>query len=222
MPAVFTKEIISFLSDLSRNNNREWFNRNKVRFQTLAEKPFHQFIDLLITKIKVKDPRITLTAKEAVFRIYKDIRFSKDKTPYKEYLSALISPGGRKDKNSPGLYIELKPDGISVYSGIYEPDAKQLAQVRHYIAGHLKEFEKAISDKRFIKRFGKILGEKNKILPAELRDAAQRQELVYNKSFYFVTHLNKSMITSDKLIKEILQCYDDAAPVSRFLVKALE
>lgn len=222
MAAFFTKEITSFLKELTENNNREWFNLNKDRFKKHAEQPFHLFIDKLIEKIKEKDPRITITSKEAVFRIYRDIRFSSDKTPYKEYLSALISPGGRKDPNTPGVYLELKKDGVNIYSGVYEPDPKQLLKIRKYIASHLKEFEKAITDKKFVKRFGKILGEKNKVLPAELKEAAAKQDLIFNKSFYYATSLDKSWITSDKLLKEVVQCFSDASSVSSFLNKALK
>ncbi len=222
MAAFFTKEITSFLKELTENNNRDWFNLNKERFKKHAELPFHQFIEKLIEKIKERDPRITITSKEAVFRIYKDIRFSKDKTPYKEHLSALISPGGRKDPNTPGVYLELKKDGINIYSGVYEPDPKQLLKIRLYIASHLKEFEKAITDKKFVKRFGKVLGEKNKVLPSDLKDAAQKQELIYNKNFYYVASLDKSCITSDKLLKEVVQCFADADTMSSFLNKALK
>jgi uncharacterized protein (TIGR02453 family) len=222
MATFFTKETTAFLKELTENNNRDWFNLNKERFKHYAEQPFHLFIDKLIEKIKEKDPRITISAKEAVFRIYKDIRFSKDKTPYKEFLSALISRGGRKDHSTPGLYIELRKDGIHVYSGLYEPDPKQLYKIREYIATHLKEFEKAIADKKFVKRFGKILGEKNKVLPAEFKTAGQQQELMFNKSFYYVTILDKSWVTSDKLLKEVVQCYSDAGIMTAFFEKALK
>lgn len=221
MAAYFTKETLSFLKGLTENNNRDWFNQHKEQFKKYAEVPFHQFVDKLIEKIKEIDPRITVTSKEAVFRIYKDIRFSKDKTPYKEHLSALISPGGRKDHTTPGLYFELSKDGLQIYSGIYQPDTKQLLKIRQYIADHLKEFKKAIADKRFVKRYGKILGEKNKVIPADLKEAAQVQELIYNKSFYYIATLDKSWVTSDKLLKEIVQCYVDAGALSSFFEKAI-
>jgi uncharacterized protein (TIGR02453 family) len=222
MPAFFTKEVSSFLKGLSENNNRDWFNANKDRFKEFAEKPFHQFIDKLIEKIKAVDPRITITSKESVFRIYKDIRFSKDKTPYKEFLSALISPGGRKDHSTPGLYIEMKANEMNIYSGVYEPDPKQLLKIRSYIASHLKEFDKALADKKFVKRYGKILGDKNKVLPADLKEAAAKQELIYNKNFYYTAKLDKSWITSDKLLNEVVQCYKDALAMSSFFEKALK
>jgi uncharacterized protein (TIGR02453 family) len=161
MPVYFTKETIAFFKDLTKNNNREWFNDNKSRFKEHVEMPFHTFVNRLIEKIKELDPRITITSKEAVFRIYRDIRFSKDKTPYKEHISALISRGGRKDHSTPGLYIELRKEGLHIYSGVYEPNPAQLSQIRNYIAANLKDFEKALTDKKFVKRFGKILGEKN-------------------------------------------------------------
>jgi uncharacterized protein (TIGR02453 family) len=184
--------------------------------------PFHTFVNRLIEKIKELDPRITITSKEAVFRIYRDIRFSKDKTPYKEHISALISRGGRKDHSTPGLYIELRKEGLHIYSGVYEPNPAQLSQIRNYIAANLKDFEKALTDKKFVKRFGKILGEKNKVLSSDLKEAAIEQPLIYNKNFYYTTALEVNMIYSDKLIQEVLQCYKDAAPLSAFFEKALK
>ncbi len=222
MPSFFTKETISFLEELTKNNNRDWFNENKVRFKEHVEKPFHHFIDQLIDKIKESDPRITITSKEAVFRIYRDIRFSKDKTPYKEHISALISPGGRKDHSTPGLYLELTKEGIHVYSGVYEPNSVQLAQIRNFIAGHLKEFNKAINDKKFVKRYGKILGEQNKILPADLKEAAVSQPLIYNKNFYYKTTLDTDLVCSAKVLNEVLHCYLDAGVMSTFFEKALK
>ena len=207
---------------MTENNNRDWFNLNKDRFKKHAEQPFHAFIEKLIEKIKELDPRVTITSKEAVFRIYKDIRFSKDKTPYKEFLSALISPGGRKDHSTPGLYMEMRKDGMHIYSGVYEPDPRQLLNIRLYIASHLKDFEKALLDKKFVKRYGKILGEKNKVLPVALKEAGQKQDLIFNKQFYYTTTLAKSWVTSDKLINEIIQCYKDALVMSSFFEKALK
>jgi uncharacterized protein (TIGR02453 family) len=222
MPAYFTKELTAFLNGLSKNNDRDWFNKNKERFKKYAEEPFHKFIDKLIEKIKERDPRITQTSKESVFRIYKDIRFSKDKTPYKEHLSALISSGGRKDKSSPGLYLEINKDGIHIYSGIYEPDTKQLMNIRNYIAEYADEFKKLISNKKFVNRFGSIQGEKNKVIPAALKEAAQKQELIFNKHFYYTVSLDNSWLLSANLISEITKIYDDAKPVNAFFEKAIK
>lgn len=222
MGSYFTKKCTDFLRDLSLNNNREWFNEHKETFKVYVEKPFHQFVDDLIEQLRELDPKIQISAKEAVFRIYKDIRFSKDKTPYKEYMAALISKNGRKDHSTPGLYFELRKDGIQIYTGVYEPNKEQLANIRYFIAEHLTEFNKLLQQKAFVKRFGTIQGEKNKLIPSDLKEAAAKQQLIYNKHFYCACKLEKSIITSDKLIKELINCYKDARPLNQFFQSALE
>ncbi len=222
MAVYFDSGILKFFKDLSKNNNREWFAANKDRFKLTVEAPFLQLVHDLIEEMKQLDPRIQITAKDAMFRIYKDIRFSKDKTPYKEHIGAIVSQGGRKDYVSPGLYFEIGKDGIVVYSGIYMPDKKQLEKIRYYIADHQTEFKKAINSKAFIKRFGVILGEQNKVLPAELKEAAKTQPLIYNKSFYFGCKLDASVLSSPRLLKELVQCYRDAFSVNAFLESALK
>lgn len=221
MSSYFTKKCTDFLKDLSLNNNREWFNEHKETFKEFVEKPFHQFIEDLIEQLRELDPKIQITSKEAVFRIYKDIRFSKDKTPYKEYMAALISKNGRKDHSTPGLYLELQKDCIQIYTGVYEPNKEQLSNIRYFIAENLPTFNKIIQQKSFVKRYGSIQGEKNKIIPSDLKQAAEKQKLIYNKNFYCACQLDKSSIFSDKLIKEIISCYKDAKSLNQFFEQAL-
>ncbi|MBK8484778.1 MAG: DUF2461 domain-containing protein [Saprospiraceae bacterium] len=221
MPVYFTKDICTFLKDLGNHNDREWFNQNKNQFKEYVEKPFIIFVNDLIESFKELDPRIQITSKEAIFRIYKDIRFSQDKTPYKEFVSALISPGGRKDRSSPGFYFEIRQDAIHIYSGVYEPDPKQLLKIRLYIASHAKDFSKLLLDPKFVKRFGKILGEKNKVLPKELKEAAALQALIFNKNFYFMCSLDPELLYSTKLIEEFVNAFIDARALNVFFEKAL-
>jgi len=204
------------------NNNRDWFNEHKETFKEFVEKPFHQFIEELIEQLRELDPKIQITSKEAVFRIYKDIRFSKDKTPYKEYMAALISKHGRKDPSTPGLYLELRNDCIQIYTGVYEPNKEQLSNNRYFIAEHLTEFNKILQQKSFLKRYGAIQGEKNKVIPADLKQAAAKQDLIYNKHFYCSCKLEKSWISSEKLVTEIISCYKDAKALNHFFEQALE
>ena len=222
MSSYFTKKCSDFLKDLTKNNNREWFNEHKEQFKEFVEKPFHAFIEELINQLREMDPKIQITSKEAVFRIYKDIRFSKDKTPYKEYMAALISKHGRKDHSTPGMYLELRQDGIQIYRGVYEPTKEQLTNIRYFIADHLNEFNKLLQQKPFIKRYGSIQGEKNKLIPADLKEAASKQALIYNKHFYCSCKLEKAWITSDKLIKELINCYKDAKAVNQFFEQAIQ
>jgi len=93
----FTKDFIKFLKGLNKNNEREWFHANKKDYVTHVKDPFKAFVQLIIDKMQKVDPTVVITPKDAIFRINRDIRFSKDKTPYKTNVSAAISAGGRKD-----------------------------------------------------------------------------------------------------------------------------
>ncbi|MEL6943413.1 MAG: DUF2461 domain-containing protein, partial [Bacteroidota bacterium] len=102
----FTPDFLNFFKDLRANNEREWFHANKKRYEQSVKIPFQAFIADVIEHASIFDPNILITPKDAIFRIYKDTRFSKDKTPYKLHASAVVSRGGRKDLTSIGIYLE--------------------------------------------------------------------------------------------------------------------
>ncbi|MDX1315878.1 MAG: DUF2461 domain-containing protein, partial [Eudoraea sp.] len=96
--SVITKDTMGFLKALKKNNNREWFNENKSRYTKSVKEPFEQFIAEMIDAVSPFFDTLAITPKDAIFRIYRDVRFSKDKSPYKTHVSAIVSPAGRKDK----------------------------------------------------------------------------------------------------------------------------
>ena len=218
----FTKDFINFFSELENNNNREWFNVNKNRYEKSVKKPFQDFIQDMIFRMYEDDETIMITPKEAVFRIYRDIRFSKDKTPYKTYASAVISPGGRKDYTNPGIYLEFSSKYLRFYSGIYGMSKEQLQSVRNLIAMELDDFNSLINDKSFKRNFGEVRGEKNKRLPAEFKEIIKQQPLIANKQFYYYKELDPKNILRKDLPNKLMKLYFTAKPVNMFLKKALD
>lgn len=180
----FSTEFIMFFENLEKNNTREWFNQNKKYFIHFVKEPFENFIEVLINEIKEYDESITITPKEAIFRIYKDVRFSKDKTPYKTSVSAVISEGGRKDFTTPGIYLELNKNGMNLYSGVHSLERVQLQNLRGFISDNLYGFHSIIDQKIFKQKFSKLLGEKNKRIPSEFRELCKIEPLIANKQFY--------------------------------------
>lgn len=213
----FSKDYLKFFAELEINNNREWFAENKDRFKSSVEEPFSKFIDSVLLLLKKEDKKIKVTSKECVFRIYRDVRFSKDKTPYKIRMSALLNPGGRKDFKNPGLYLELGSDEIKIYSGLYEIEKLQLEKIRNKISKNPEAFKKLYSNKNFIKRFKEILGDKAKRLEPKYSKAASIEPLIYNKQFYFATSQASSNALKEGLEKWVLQCYKDAKDLNEFL-----
>lgn len=220
--AYFTDDFVQFFKELAANNNRDWFHANKKRYENSVKKPFENFISDIIAKVREQEPDLKLEPKEAIFRINRDIRFSKDKTPYKLNTSAIVAKGGRKGMHSPGMYIELNPEEVRVYGGIYMPDKDLLYSVREQITKNLTAFDKAINDKDFKKVYGTIQGEKNKIIPKEFKEAGEKQPLIYNKAFYYYTKLPVKSITSPKFADEVISAYGAAKPVREFLRKAVK
>lgn len=103
--ALFTKDFIDFFKELSQNNNKKWFDQNRKKYEKFVKVPFHSFVERMIEKIEDDDPDMKITPAESIFRINRDIRFSRDKTPYKTQMSALISRTGKKDKGFPGIFF---------------------------------------------------------------------------------------------------------------------
>ena len=219
--AYFTKDLQKFLKDLEKNNNRDWFNDNKQRYINDVKEPFELFIEDLIEAMKPHFESLSITPKEAIFRIYKDVRFSKDKTPYKTQISALVNPGGRKGMSLPGIYIEISAKHIRVYSGQYQPDSKQLKNIRSHITHNMDAFTALISDDQFIKTFGEIRGEQNKRIPKEFEADAVDQPLLFNKQFYFFTEWKSEVALSEHLIKDVVNTFLIARPMSEFLYEGL-
>ena len=215
--AWFTKDYNSFFKDLEKNNNREWFTENKKRYEQNVKKPFEAFIGDAILLMQEIDPNCKIEPKDAIFRIYRDIRFSKDKTPYKTRMSAVVSPGGRKDTSLEGMYLEIGANHIRIYGGVYQPDKDQLYKIRQEILYNQKDFEKLISAKKFKSLFGEIQGEKNKRLPPEFAEIQDSQPLIANKQFYYYANLDSSLLTSDKLMDALFEAYEASRDVRAFL-----
>lgn len=217
----FTPDFLKFFEELESNNHKDWFDANKKRYEKEVKKPFETLVFDLIQLMKTDIPNLMVEPKNCIFRINRDIRFSKDKTSYKTLSSALITEGGRKGKASPGMYVELSAKHVRVYSGVYEADKTQLEDIRYYIANNLESFKKAYSDKEFVKHFGEIRGERNKILPPDLKEIALKEPMIFNKQFYYFSQLPAQQILTDQLAVKLYEIYTKAKPVNEFLTKAL-
>jgi uncharacterized protein (TIGR02453 family) len=216
--AWFTDDFNRFFKDLAKNNNKEWFDQNRKRYGTSVKQPFHAFVLEVIRRVHAEDKRVHIEPKDAIFRINRDIRFSKDKTPYKLSCSAIISPGGRKDHSTPGLYFELGPEHVAIYGGRYMPDPEDLRNIREHIAANMKKFKVLYEAPAFKAKFGSIQGERNKVLPPDLKTAAAKEPLIYNKQFYWVAELPPKLVTDAKLLEILMDHYRTMRPLNEFLL----
>ncbi len=222
--AFFTEDFLRFFIELAPNNNKEWFDLNRKRYERSVKNPFRDFVQYLINSLSKKDPTFkNLEAKDCIFRINRDIRFSNDKSPYKLFVSAVIAPSGKKSKAVNGIYFELGPEYIRVYGGIYEIDKEDLQNVREGIAADPEGFRKAYTNEHFVKVFGGIIhGEKNKVLPKDLKSAAEIEPLIFNKQWYFYAEFDAETALNKDLDALILDCYEAGRPVENFFNKIIK
>jgi uncharacterized protein (TIGR02453 family) len=215
--AFFSEDYYRFFKELEANNHKEWFDLNRKRYEENIKKPFKNFVEHLISKVHEIDPEVNLLAKNSIMRINRDIRFSKDKTPYKLHCAALISRGGKKDLSTPGQFFSIGLSGLEVYGGLYQPTKTELYNLRQHISYNLEAFENLINEKKFKELFGELKGEKNKVIPSEFKEDAARQKLIFNKSFYYHKVFDQAVITKDNLDEIWMECFLAGKALNEFL-----
>ena len=211
----FTQDYLNFLTELTENNNRDWFNDHKKRFKDNVEAPFKAFLQDLIDTASAADTRISITPKEAMFRIYKDTRFSKDKTPYNTHFFAHITKG-TKENPIAGIAFRFSGNDSGIMTGYYKPTKEKLTEIRQKINGNLSEFQRLKTDKNFIEKFGSIQGEAYKRIPPELQSTFEKEPLIANKQFYYVAEKDAKFALSDNLNDVIVDYWLTAKPLNDF------
>jgi len=215
------KDFNEFFINLAPNNNKEWFDEHRKEYHSVIKEPFEQFVAALIGAIQQYDPKMKVSPKVCIFRINRDIRFSKDKTPYKLNRSAAINYGGRKDFTASGLYVEVGPEHIRIYRGLFQLDKPAIEKIRNYWAKNMDAFKKAYSNKAFINSYGSIRGETNTRIDKDLKEAAEKEPLLYNKSWYFFSQLPASEVDNPKLIDLLVAHYLAGQEMCDLFIKAL-
>lgn len=214
-----TQSTLQFLKELKQNNDRDWFSENKPRYEK-AKMEFEQFIDELIPAIAVFDPGIAhQTAKKCVFRIYRDVRFSKDKSPYKTNFGAHITAAAKKSEihSQAGYYIHLEPSESMLAGGAYLPKGDWLRAIRAEIDENANELKKILKSKKFKKYFGEIEGEKLKTSPRDYPSDHPEIELLRYKSFLAVHQLDDKQILADDFIQHCTKVFEALLPFDQFL-----
>ncbi len=213
--------ILDFLKNLEKNNNREWFQANKGMYEE-AKKDFELFLDGIIPEIaKFDDNMKFIAGKDCIFRIFRDIRFSNDKTPYKTNFGAFISKGGRKS-HGPGYYFHIQPGGSFLSGGVWMPDPETMKRIRQEIYYNIAEFKKILNNKNFKTYFSGIDDwDRQKIAPREFPKDFPDIELLKNRSFTISTELPDKMLQNKDLPAFTLKVYKIMLPYNKFLERAI-
>ncbi len=217
---MLAKETLDFLKKLEKNNDREWFTANKKFFDD-ANNNVIAMTDLLIGLISKFDPTVVgLDPKSCTFRIYRDVRFSKDKSPYKTNLGAFIAPGGRKAM-SPGYYFHVQPGMLFAAAGKHMPDASELLKIRNAVAANTKEFRKIVEAKKFADRFGALDGDRLIRPPKGFAADHEAIEYLKLKSFTVTEQFTEKDAVSTAYPKMLAESFKAAYPLIEFLRSAL-
>ena len=216
----YPREGITFLKKLKKNNNMEWFHKHKPEYEEYVKLPMQSLIASLKQPMVKVAPEIAVDPKRSMFRIYRDTRFSKDKTPYKTHVAAVFHMKGHWE-DSAGYYVHIEPGGVYVGGGIYMPDGKQLKKIRSALVDHHREFLSIVSDSTFVRRFKKLEGDKLQRSPLGFPADHMMVEWLKHKSFYTGVEWDVRECYSTRFVEKIVNVYRDLLPLIGFLNKAL-
>lgn len=220
----YTPGTLKFLGELERNNNREWFADNKDRYEALVREPSLDFIATMGPRIARLSTRFVALPKKtggSLMRVYRDTRFSRDKTPYKTNIGIQFRHEVGKDVHAPGYYLHIDGSGCFLAAGVWHPDSAALRKIRERIAERPDAWRKAVSGAAF-KRDFRLDGASLKRPPRGFDDTSPHLEDLKRKDFVASTNVAAAEIRSAKFVNRVAAAYRLTTPLMAFLCAALE
>lgn len=212
---MFPPEAITFLKGLEKNNTRDWFQPRKEVFESKLKAPMLEFVESINAELLKFAPEHITEPKKAVYRIYRDTRFSKDKTPYKTHLGAIFPRRGLYKDLGAGYYFHVSAKGIGVACGAYAPGPEQLLRIRRFLAENHKLF------RRKDKLMGPLKGATLQRVPKGFDPQHPAIDLIKMKQWFWWVELDAKLATSPKLKTEIIKRFKAIAPMVELLNKPL-
>lgn len=219
-------DTIPFLQDLMENNNRDWFQENKTRWEAVKA-TFLEFTQTCIDAMVPLDPSLGMPqANRCMYRIYRDVRFSNDKSPYKSHLSFFIPTGGVKRTGVPGYYIQFDPadkGNCFIGGGIFMPEPDALAAIRQEIYYNPEEFHAIVEDNEFKKWFPTGLWDFQKLKTAPKGYPKDWADIDFLRHKHYCTMhaIDMDLINSKNLVDYTLECFRASLPLNQFIQKAM-
>jgi uncharacterized protein (TIGR02453 family) len=222
-PSHFTPELFRFLRQLKRSNDREWFNRNKQRYIDEVRDPMLQFIEDFAPRLQTISTQLVADPSPvggSMFRIHRDVRFSRDKSPYKTAATARFQHQRAKDVHAPGFYLHLGIDGVYAGTGIWHPDGKSLTRIRKAIAGNPEAWKRVLSHRTF-KRLHRLGGESLQRAPKGYDPDHPLIEDLKRKDYVSFSEFDEKAACSPDFIDRYTRACKAAAPFVEFLTLAV-
>ncbi|MCE5307662.1 MAG: DUF2461 domain-containing protein [Acidobacteriales bacterium] len=219
--AGFPEEGFKFLRNLKRNNRRDWFQPRKEIYLEQVRGPMVQLVDALNRSLARLAPTYIHPPEKAIYRVYRDTRFSHDKTPYKTHIAAIFPRRGMAKHVGGGLYISVSPWEVEVAGGAYMPGPEQLNLIRYYLAGHHEEFRKITGEPTFKRLLGSVIGDQLMRVPKGFEKDHPAADLVRYKQIYVDATLDPALALTPKLLPEIVARMKAMLPLLEFLNRPL-
>jgi uncharacterized protein (TIGR02453 family) len=219
----FDPEFFAFLVDLEDNNDRDWFQANKERYRRSVQEPLLRFIEAFGEPLRAISPRFVADPRPSggsMFRIYRDVRFSKDKSPYKTHAAAQFRHQEGRDVHAPGFYLHLEPDNVFVGAGIWHPAGPTLAAVRDAIVERSDDWSSAISGREFTAAHS-LGGESLKRPPRGYDPDHPQIEHLKRKDFVAFRSFSQKQACRADFIERVADSYRASSPFVRFLAEAV-
>jgi uncharacterized protein (TIGR02453 family) len=213
----FPPEGIAFLRGLKKHNSREWFQPRKELFESHVKAPMVELVTAVMQALADFAPAYVDDPKKAIFRIYRDTRFSNDKTPYKTHIAAVFQRRGAGKDSGAGYYFHISADDIHAGGGVYTPPPERLLAIRNRLAERHEEFRRIAAARRVRKLFGDITGDSLSRAPKGFPADHPAGDLLRRKQFLLFRSLEPGVATTPKLYREIVTSFEAVTPVLEFL-----
>ncbi|HEY2018325.1 MAG TPA: DUF2461 domain-containing protein [Bryobacteraceae bacterium] len=213
----FPPEAMQFFRGLGRNNNRDWFLPRKPIFEAKVKQPMEELVEALNASMKGFAPDYVTDPAKAIYRFYRDTRFSKDKTPYKDHIAASFPHRGLAAHGGAGFYFAVSHKDVGIGGGVYMPLPETLRAIRNHMAEHHKEFRRIIGGSAVRRLFGELQGEELSRIPKGFAKDHPAEDLLRRKQFLLYVELPSTLATGPELYVEIQKRFRAMAPFVDFL-----
>jgi uncharacterized protein (TIGR02453 family) len=217
----FSPQVLKFLRSLKRNNRREWFQPRKAQYESLIKLPMLELVGCLNEEFARFAPNYVTPPQKAVYRIYRDTRFSKDKTPYKTHISCIFPRYTAVKREGAVFYFHFTESELLIFGGVYMPEREELLAYRTLLQERYQELEAIVAEKRLRRMFGELQGEQLSRMPKGFPTDHPGESLLRCKQWYLEKTVDGSILTSPKLLPELAKHFEVMAPFVEFMNQAL-